>query len=192
MAIILLGAGFFVTVIVWYLIRLLLRLMIDITMSIFQQYEYIFILGVGLLFFSLWNSMVGRKPLVRIWPMVLGILVMLFGYWGYLFVEMPVEMVGQYVRNDHKAQLIIDKDSIHIWSAKKHLSGRYEILPYFSYTVAKARISGLPSNGTKSGMFSMSIEDMYGETIYRLEPTADSLLIYTDDGTTIHYGRKKQ
>jgi hypothetical protein len=124
--------------------------------------------------------------------MVLGSLVMFFGYWGYLFVEMPIEIVGQYVRKDRKAQLSIEEDSIHIWSGRKHLSGRYEIVPHFSYTVAKVRISGLPSIGSKSGMFSMNIEDMFGETIYRLEPTADSLLIHTDDGTTIHYGRKRQ
>lgn len=181
---------------IWFLVQAILRLLTDvvnsITMFALRHYVYMLLLGVGLLFFGIWNSLVGRKPMVRVWPVVIGSLILLLSYWGYQIMKLPSEIVGSYVRNDYKARLAIKGDSIDIWSGKKHLNGRCELLPSFSYTVAKTRIRGFPSSKSKSEMFGTSIEDMYGETIYRLEPTADSLFIHTDSGTIIRYGRTKR
>jgi hypothetical protein len=176
------------------MLRGLFDIVNQITMFILEQHLYLFLLGGGLLFLGICILLVGDKPLVRIWPivlvsMVLGGLFILLGYWGYQLVELPGKLAGQYVRSDHKARLTIKGDSINIWSGKKHLTGRCEFLPCFSYTAIKTRIAGFPLTGTQLELFTLSIEDMNGETIYALEPTGNSLLIHASDGKIIHYAR---
>ncbi len=186
-----------VGLIIWRYVRFMLRGLFDIvnqiTMFILEQHLYLFIFGGGLLFLGICILLVGRKPLVRIWPMVLGSMILgslfiLLGYWANHVVELPGQLAGQYVRSDRKARLTIKGDSIHIWSGKKHLTGRCEFMPCFSRTAIKTRITGFPLSGAQVELFTLSIEDINGETIYQLEPTGNSLLIHAD-GKTIQYGR---
>ncbi len=141
--------------------------------------------------YSIVNTMTGRKPWVKILPLVIGVIILGCSYWGYQTNSLPKDLAGTYIRKDKKARLTIQGDSIHIWSGKTHLKGSCEFIPCFSTTLIDARITGFPSSLPNPALLSTSVDEMFGETVYTFRPTADSLIIYHPHSPIVRYARMK-
>lgn len=182
--------------IVWFLFRLMLRLAIDAVYFVLtpalNNYVFLFVLAVGLLFFGILGLLTGKGPKIRILPLLGSGVVCAFGFWGASHTSTVRMLPGSYVRKDGKAKLLFEGDSILISSGKNRLAGRCQFRPCLSGSVVEARIDGWPEAPESEGAFSTSVDGMFGETIYKFWPTEDSLLIFHADTPVIRYVRQKQ